>query len=584
MASILETFFILFESNADKTKKGNEDAKRSTDDLEKSLKNSDRAAVAMGENMMAALKGVAAGFIAAAGARRVFDRVAETAEYNDQLGKTAARLNINIETLDAWNEASKRASGGTSNFVGVLDYLNRGMADIATKGTSRLKPFFDELDIRVTDGPKKVRPLLDILGDLSDKLSTMDRQQAAGIGEKLGLDEGTMLLLVEGRRGVEDLVRRQRELGVTTQQDADIAQNFNDQLGDTEQMFRSLYTSIGSSILPAFTAVLKIFENVFRYLAQHKGLVIGFVAGIAGVITAMYLPAVISAAAATLAWLAPFLLIGGAIAAVGVAVGLLVDDIMNFMEGNDSVIGELMKMWPGLTDAITGAMHAAGEILDWFVSYVQNWYALVASIFGLIGAVLARVFGPTVQAIGEAFTALGQAVASAAGVVMGALQPVVDLLMTILKLVGNVIGAAAKIGLGLVKALPNAMGGWAKDIGKVTAVVAGTAGAAAPAGAAPPEKAVHGNAPTMPAKTLAAVNAGKASLATAHATPLASQSSTSIANRKQTTVNKKVEVKAPITINAAPGMSADDIGRAVGKHLEGQYTQALNHFDDGVDK
>ena len=62
MASVLETFFILFESDADDVKKGAKDAKKPVDELERSLGQSDRGTQKLGKSLVGLASTAVAGF------------------------------------------------------------------------------------------------------------------------------------------------------------------------------------------------------------------------------------------------------------------------------------------------------------------------------------------------------------------------------------------------------------------------------------------------------------------------------------------------------------------------------------------
>ena len=49
--------------------------------------------------------------------------------------------------------------------------------------------------------------------DLSERFSRMDRTTANNMGRMMGLDQGTMNLLLKGRAEVETMIRRQKEYG-----------------------------------------------------------------------------------------------------------------------------------------------------------------------------------------------------------------------------------------------------------------------------------------------------------------------------------------------------------------------------------
>lgn len=59
MASILETFLILFESNADEVDRGNQHAKQSTDRLNDTLRTTDKLSNLAGESFTQMIRGAA---------------------------------------------------------------------------------------------------------------------------------------------------------------------------------------------------------------------------------------------------------------------------------------------------------------------------------------------------------------------------------------------------------------------------------------------------------------------------------------------------------------------------------------------
>lgn len=593
-SNILETFFILFDTNADKLKKGNEDAKESSRDLETSLTATDRAGQVMGEHLVATLKTVGLAFVAAFAFDRIKDEIFEVGEFTDALGKSAKRLGVSIEFLDTWEEATKRAGGSTGEFTQTLDFLNKGMADIAVKGKSRLSPFFDELKIKVTDAGGHIKPFSVLLGDLADKLSKMSAQEAAGYGEKLGLNQGTLLLLVQGRRAVEDLVNRQKELGAITQEDADIAERFNDQWDDTKQIFRNIAAAIGSALFPAFADFLKLVEHIAVYLRQHKGLIEGFFVGIAGVITAIFLPAVIEAAVATLLFLGPWLLIGAAIVGALAAFALFYDDVQQFLAGNKSVIGELSKTWPFIGETIKGVIQGIGDVWQWFVDLLDGGVSAVTGVAALIVAVWGRV-----SEVFHQFTAgLANAFPFWALVFKGLgtlLENISGIILDVVGAIAQMLAAMAKFGASALGAIPSLLKSFGGGTHELALSVAGKP-APAPRSPAPgarrPEDQVDAPGrptprpnplvPPLPALVAQTVQQARVAIHTADNTPLAATSPAALAaERGPARVDATVNVNGPITIQSQ-ATDADGIAKDIAGHLKSHIRQAITHHDDGV--
>lgn len=85
----------------------------------------------------------------------------------------------------------------------------------------------------------------------------------------------------------------------------------------------------------------------------------------------------------------------------------------------------------------------------------------------------------------------------------------------------------------------------------------------------------------MPADTAAAIAKGQADIATASTTPLASQTSNSIANSSRTS-NRETNIKVERIEVQTQATDAQGIGRDIGGGMNVQMRQALAGFDDGV--
>lgn len=559
MASLLETFFIMFESNADKLKRGEDDARKSTKDLENDLSNTDHAGAAMGEHLVGTLKEVALGFAAAFGAHEIIDRVMETAELNDMLGKTARSLDVNISELDAYDQAAQRAGGTVGGFQASLGSLVRGMAAADATGHSRLLPFFKEMGISMLDTHGKARPVMELLPELADAFEKMGHQRSTGFAEKLGLDQGTMMLLQSGRRSVEDLVARQRALGTVTEEDAVKAEKFNDQWMDTQQIFRNVFTAIGSAVLPVLTALLKGFEGVFGYLAQHRSLVEGFFIGLATIVTTVYGPAMVEAAVATLAAVWPFVLMAVAIGTLIAAFTFLYDDIKNFLAGNASVIGELSRKWPWIGELIKTVVKDIGAVVEWFSGVLSAF----GDLAGAVGELIAAVFG-------AAFRVLERGFKSASDLISGFIKNF------------PAVGAAVKVLGGIFTAIGGAIGkvwDWIYDkVKRAVDFIQGAAGLVRRIA----KWFGFGGGDDSPKPPVTPRPNSEAALAAAHAAIHAANSTSPLLAHRPTTLNKTVTSTVE-TINIyPPNGDAGSIGGAVGDHIEKHLRHATDHFDDGV--
>lgn len=340
--NILERFLILFETNSDKVEEGAKKARKPLFDLEKALHQSDHAAREMGEGFKEAMHEALGAVAAIVGAVELIHKGLEVEETADKMGKLAGSLHVSIEDLSAWSDAAQIAGGSAEGFQGSIRNLVGSMAQMDAVGRSRVEPFFREIGISMTDTHGKAKPVLGLLREMAGKFEHMSKQQSFGFGRKMGLDDGTIMMLQHGRRALDELIEKQRELGVYTQRDAEVAEKFFDTWEEAKHAFRSIGLEIGAELLPPLTSFFEMLEELAVWVRQHGTLVIGFFGALAGILTAIYVPAMLKAAWATLVATWPMLAIVAAIVAVSAAFALLYEDVVAYMNGFPSVIGKAM--------------------------------------------------------------------------------------------------------------------------------------------------------------------------------------------------------------------------------------------------
>jgi hypothetical protein len=547
VASVLETFFILFESNADDVDKGNQQAKKSSDDLERSLKSVDGATATVGSQFVNMLQ-VASGAIASVlSLAAVTGAVFKAADYADDLNDFTQRLGVNIEEVSAWGDAVAVNGGSAEGFRASIDSLSDALTTFAVKGNSRIAPFFKELGIDMVDANGKARDVMSILPELADAFEGLTRQESAALGRKLGLDQGTIILLQQGRREVDAQIARQKELGVVTQVNADIAANFNDQWDDTAKTFRSVAMALGGAVLPAFTRILQGVQSVASYLAKHSDFIVGIFVAIGAAAGFYLIPVMYRLAAATLVAFAPYLLMGAAIAAVGLAFALAYDDIMNFIDGNDSLIGQIMTDYP-----------AIAAIVNFLIDVIKNLWSTVEWVFNSIVSLLEISVAGWRLLFGTINDGIRDFVANSAF-----LQAAIALITEAFGVMGDSVG-------GIWDRLTEKVMvfiGWVRQAMQFATNVAGAFSA--------------GLDNLKGSLGIGGLGEGKAALSTATNSAIGSQTSNSIANSSRTS-NRSTSVQTgPITVQTQ-ATDADGIAGAIGSSLGTQMRAASASFDDGV--
>jgi len=379
--NILETFLILFESNADDVQKGADKAAGATDNLEEKIKKTDTASDSLGKSFMgmAAQAALAIGSLVSVGA--ILGSVFAAADYADYLNETSESLGVNIEQLDLWGRAATIAGGSTQGLVGSVKSLSAGIAQMDVTGKSRLKPFFDDLGISMTDAAGKARDAFDIFPELADAFEGMSKQEAIGFGRKLGIDDGTIMLLQKGRREIDALIKRQKELGTISAEDAKIADAYKDSIDELSFAWRSFSTEIAGDTIPALTWLAKKLTDISIWMRNHEGFIYGFLGTIGAGLVAVASYFFLASGAATTFFavlISPIALATAAFIALGAAVGLIWDDFKTFRDGGDylipweKIIGSFEKIKTGVTEIWGGVVEYISNSIDALVRMFET--------------------------------------------------------------------------------------------------------------------------------------------------------------------------------------------------------------------
>ena len=186
---------------------------KGVEDLTEEIKEADEATDSMADQFVMLGKtalGAVAGVFALGS---VVSDVLAKAQSLDDLQKFSTLIGENVADVNAWEEAVIRAGGTAESFRGSVESLNEKVVDASVKGFNEVVPFFNQLGISIVDVNGKARSTLDLLPELADSFQRLSKQESAGLGKKIGLDNSTILLLQSGRREVDALIKKQRELG-----------------------------------------------------------------------------------------------------------------------------------------------------------------------------------------------------------------------------------------------------------------------------------------------------------------------------------------------------------------------------------
>jgi hypothetical protein len=295
----------------------------------------------------------AAKFLALIGGSVALKRfVEQTVTANASIQRLSLNLTEDVRSISAWSNEAELAGGSGQELQNTLSMLSMAQTELQLTGESALIPYFSALGVSLTDVGGKAKPATDILIDLADRLERLPRTQANNMGLMMGLDQGTLNLLLRGRQEVELLIARQEEQTVITERQAEEGFRLARSYGKLRKTFSATGRELLSSGTPALEKVLSILQSIGNWIRENSETVTVFMASLAGGL------ALIGAAAIPIS--------ATAAAVVGLAAGiaLLWDDYQTWKEGADSLLP--WEKWQDeislAKKALTGFSDFAGDI------------------------------------------------------------------------------------------------------------------------------------------------------------------------------------------------------------------------------
>lgn len=337
---------------------------------EKSVAKADNAV----ESLIDKAKELAKEWLAFEGAKKLYEFTEQMAESAEQVSISAATLGIGVEEYQKLGYAAERTGISNDELRQSLFFLERA-ADESKKGVSEQSKAFASLGIRATDAAGRVKPMAELLPELSAAFVKMDdpAKKAHLAMELFGRAGARMVpFLNKGPEAMAALGAEAEELGAVMSED-DISA-FEKFAHAWSGVFDGLKKAIALPLAKSFT---KIADSIRDWMKANGGLMqqrIGdfFTAIGKGVEYAVRLvepftdlimtlvgaaldasPALtaVAAAAALIAGVFSFSALG--LVLFGLTLALVVEDIYSYFQGKDSVTGLVVRsindMWVAFT-------------------------------------------------------------------------------------------------------------------------------------------------------------------------------------------------------------------------------------------
>lgn len=286
--------------------------------------------------------------------------ITDQIESNAQLDRFSKNIGLNVSTVSAWGNAVEEMGGSAKGLQGTLDMLSKSQTELRLTGQSNLIPYFSALGVSLATVQGQARPVDEILLDLADRFSHMDRTTANNMGRMMGIDQDTLNLLLQGRREVELTIKRQKEHNAVTKEQAAEASKLQRSIVDLKQSFTAMGRDLLQQATPALEKVLSLLSSFGTWVSTNHEFVTEFLTVMAAGFVAIGVAA------------APINLTVAAITALAAGIVLLYQDYQTWKRGGESFI-DWAKWEPGITAATKG-IEAVSSAIDKATEKYKSWF------------------------------------------------------------------------------------------------------------------------------------------------------------------------------------------------------------------
>lgn len=335
-------------------------------------------------------------------AKKLVEMVNQTAELGEETLRTSIKLGIGAEALQEFQFAANQTGTSAESLQAGLRFLSRNAA-AAAQGGGEMAVEFSKLGISVTDAAGQLKPVEQLMGEVSDGLKNMqNKTERTAMAVKIFGRGGLEMLpfLVEGSAAIKEQREEAERLGGVMSEDLlETSERYIQVQKKLAFAWRGIQNMLAKSLIPVFESVV---DAVKDWLLANRELfeksipkAIGYAIRLVKVLADLVATAgrgwviivkltysmgpagraILAVAAAAgilgLAFLSPTLQIGLLIAAVA----LLVEDFEGYNSGKESVFGHLVEWISGLNKAFMSI-----ESDNPFVKVLQTIDGLITSI------------------------------------------------------------------------------------------------------------------------------------------------------------------------------------------------------------
>ncbi|MFL9904277.1 hypothetical protein PQR71_40170 [Paraburkholderia fungorum] len=402
MATVIDSLVVALGMDASGFTKGSKDAsgalKKTNDEATRTAKELELRGKQAGE-FFSQIKNQALGMLAVFTAGKGLSSfVSDVVAGDAAVGRMATNIGMSTEDLSAWQGVAERAGGSAAGMSGSLKAMAQQMAQISITGTpgAQVLQSLAMAGINISKYFDKATTSSQRMLMASDAFKGMDAARAQALGARMGFDEGTVNVLMQGRQAVQALLAEQEKIGHANEADAKSAQQLQAAWRALSQASEDLGRKILTSLSPFIQDLSGALLRLSEWAAQHRGIVEAAFIAIAAALTAVTVGlAAMAASAAFGAIAAGFTAIVSIVAGAAGVFGTLLTVAGAVLAG---ISAPVLAIAAGIAAAIAGIAYLYRDWNSWvnggkstFAGFWQFFATAWKSVSGILAPLVNEV-------------------------------------------------------------------------------------------------------------------------------------------------------------------------------------------------
>lgn len=213
--------------------------------------------------------------------------IVNTANSFAALGRASAPLNMSARELDAWQHSAMAFGGTAEGLTSSMQSLSDSIYAFSMgKGGEQAIATLRSLGISAKDASGKAKSMGQIYLEVSEefKKRNLSAGQARQFGMALGMDAGTINMLLEGPERVKKVFGEMYQNSGVTEDAVRRSQQFQVAWAKIDQTFQAVRERLFTALIPYIEQLLVLLERFANWVSSHQAEINGFFTSTADVI------------------------------------------------------------------------------------------------------------------------------------------------------------------------------------------------------------------------------------------------------------------------------------------------------------